>query len=87
MHSHNWIHRDVKPDNIFYRRKESSLEVVLWDFEHAVKNEDDELEQPGTLPYMAPEMTSFFTESSYEVDIWSAGVTFVEMVHSIVIYF
>lgn len=84
MHSHNWIHRDIKPHNIFYRRNESTLEVVLGDFEFAVQNEDVGLEQPGTLAYMAPEMISFLAEYSFEVDIWSAGVIFAEMVQSVV---
>ena len=65
------MHRDIKPDNLFY----TGQNVIVGDFGSAKINLDDCNSFIGTKPFMAPE---FFQESvkySYGADVWALGVT------------
>jgi len=81
-HSKRVIHRDIKPSNIFYKRFEGRLSFVLADFGIAIKYDDHNRQQgAGTKQYMAPEMLSGDEPYDYAVDIWSAGITFGELLN------
>ena len=70
--SNNIIHRDIKPDNIFYSRQNT---FKLGDFGIAKKLEKAEygLSKKGTFTYMAPEV---YQGKSYDhtADIYSLGL-------------
>ena len=71
----------MKLSNIFYNtQSDSQLDVVLGDFGFATQYDENGLPAVGTIPYMAPEMLTTFPDYGVEVDIWSAGVVFVELV-------
>ncbi|KAJ7993664.1 hypothetical protein DPEC_G00257010 [Dallia pectoralis] len=77
LHSHNMIHRDVKAGNILLTE---SGQVKLADFGSA------SIASPansfvGTPYWMAPEVILAMDEGQYEgkVDIWSLGITCIEL--------
>jgi serine/threonine protein kinase len=81
--SMNLIHRDVKPENLRFRRSEAQ-ELVLYDFGLSCGADDKDrlTDVVGTQLYMAPEIFSF--NYGMQVDIWSAGVSMYIMVAGLV---
>lgn len=78
MHRQNFLHRDIKSDNIFLSK---SGNVKLADFGWAVgltKEEPKRTEAVGTPHWMAPELI-LQKEYGEKVDIWSMGITAIEM--------
>ena len=74
MHSHNFMHKDLKPQNIMLVSKDSASIKVI-DFGLAELFEPDQKHSDafgGTLLYMAPEV--FRLKLEFKSDIWSAGV-------------
>jgi serine/threonine protein kinase len=73
MHSElNIIHCDIKPENILISQ---AGQVKVADLGLSCKNSDqDKGHGKGTLHYMAPEVVNS-GQYSYEVDIWSVGIT------------
>jgi len=77
-HKKKIIHRDVNPNNVLFK-KTDCLDVVLADFDTSAFQIDDLSWRVGTLPYMSPEMLFGRNNPDFRVDIWSAGVVFVEL--------
>jgi serine/threonine protein kinase len=78
IHSQGIIHRDIKPENIIVTNDNipklidfgvSCFTILCYENLACCKQD------PGTLPYMAPE-TYYLRESYYATDLWSLGVTF-----------
>ena len=79
-HQHNIIHRDIKPQNIYVMPDGT---IKLGDFGIAqAEGIDDGLTKPseivGSVHYLAPEISQG-KPASIQSDIYSAGVTFYEM--------
>ncbi len=78
IHEHGIIHRDIKPDNLFYL---SDGSVKISDFgissEIGEKNKGDAVS--GTVHYCAPEIL-MGQEATPSSDIYSMGVVFYEIV-------
>ncbi|KAI9311781.1 kinase-like domain-containing protein [Dichotomocladium elegans] len=75
LHGRNYIHRDVKCENILL---DQNGQVKLADFGLATPANKENTAQLGTAKWMAPEVVA---ESAYSetVDIWSLGITIIEM--------
>jgi serine/threonine protein kinase len=78
VHAVDFVHCDIKPDNIFIANKSDVRSVVLADFGLARQIPDDGTQlkgRPGTLTYQAPELFySSDPEFSTPVDIWAFGI-------------
>lgn len=70
MHDKNWLHRDVKPDNILINK---GSEVRVIDFSLSAKP-GKQKEIQGTKSYIAPE-TLLRKKLTKQTDIYSLGVT------------
>lgn len=77
-HKHGIIHRDIKPQNIFYL---SNGSIKLGDFGIAKKEGDNEIDGEilGSIHYLAPEV---LTHKKFSVlsDIYAAGITFFQLI-------
>jgi serine/threonine protein kinase len=73
LHSRHTIHRDIKPDNIYWTSGKSKV-VVLADFGFACRvPESGKVKgRRGSSHYVPPEMSGSYSE---KVDIWPLGVT------------
>lgn len=81
IHRNNFIHRDIKPDNILIA---SNGRLKVADFGSAIKLEaKDQEKQHGchmpTLWYRCPELMMSSKKLSPAVDIWSVGCTMAEV--------
>lgn len=80
LHDRNRLYRELKSDTILFNKNGS---VVLSSFDFAVQltNDDDKRDSAVGTPYwMAPEQIKDGVEYSKPVDIWSLGITVIEMV-------
>jgi mitogen-activated protein kinase 1/3 len=80
LHSGNILHRDLKPENILIDPRDSS--VAICDFGFARFRNSDIAELTNyvvTRPYRAPEIALGQINYSKQVDIWSIGCIFYEL--------
>ncbi|CAD8103908.1 unnamed protein product [Paramecium sonneborni] len=80
IHSKKCIHRNLKPENLLLKNKESSTDVVIADFGLATfLNEQILFKRCGTPGFVAPEILIYKEEDPFyddKCDIFSAGVIF-----------
>ncbi|KAI1922905.1 hypothetical protein LOZ65_003375 [Ophidiomyces ophidiicola] len=82
LHSHNWIHGDIKPNNIGISR--GVPHAVLLDLENSIKLQPGSFlpaspGKGGTVNYLAPERE--LQEHDSLIDVWSMGVVGFEMLY------
>ena len=70
------IHRDIKPSNIFLLKDDT---IKLADFGISKKVSKEDSMFIGTPVYTSPEIISK-KDYSYKADIWSLGVTFLQLI-------
>jgi len=74
VHSKNWLHRDMKSDNVFVS---SDGHVKLGDFGTARPLNPPKMDFSGTDVYMSPEMFKDFTAYA-ATDLWGIGIILLE---------
>lgn len=84
VHTHNVIHKDIKPANVIVDPKTLTAKLTDFGIAIAVPEETSEKLNPeeleGTLAYMAPEQTGRFgAPTDYRSDFYALGVTLYEM--------
>lgn len=77
LHSKNFVHRDIKPDNILISLIDGKSKLA--DFSVSCELEEDLrlMNSEGTAAFMAPEMNSGDPDGflAKPTDIWSMGIT------------
>ena len=80
-HQHGIVHRDVKPDNLYVMGdgtiKLGDFGIAQTDATSQITSKDSEI--VGSVHYLAPEITSG-RPATGQSDIYSAGVTFFELI-------
>lgn len=81
IHSKNIIHRDIKPQNIYYS---SDGEIKLGDFGISILlgseiNVNENRKIMGTAQYLASELV-LGEKPSFQSDIYAMGITFFELI-------
>ena len=78
LHSHNIIHRDVKPENILIARDGTAKLIDYGIARIYKKDERRDTGQFGTLGYAAPEQFGF-GQSDCRTDIYALGITLLKI--------
>ncbi|KAI9363637.1 kinase-like domain-containing protein [Pilaira anomala] len=75
LHSHDIVHRDMKPENLLFKTPESNADLVICDFGIAKTNSQTSALETvcGSPGYVAPEV---LTQKGYgsAIDLWAVGV-------------
>ncbi len=88
-HHNHLIHRDIKPQNILINENNevilidfglSKLDILDDDYTNLFSNYFKNSERVQTLWYRSPEVLIKFCSTNYKVDIWSIGITFLDMI-------
>lgn len=81
IHCSNILHRDIKCENIFLRKKKNGGVVCkIGDFGFAKVIDQTTRTNCGTTLYMAPEVFAL-KPYDFKADIWSLGVVFHQMIY------
>lgn len=80
VHSKNIVHRDIKPQNIYYA---SDGGIKLGDFGISILlgsgiNVNENKKIMGTAQYLAPELV-YGEKATFQSDIYAMGITFFEL--------
>ena len=76
-HGHNIAHHDIKPSNFFIGEGQH---IKLGDFGCAAKESQESKEYAGTYVYLAPEVSDHAKYDPFKADIWSLGVTILQII-------
>lgn len=87
LHQNNIVHRDIKPNNILLNDS-CDLKICDFGFAREVYNDPnlDITEYVVTRYYRAPEIMLNSRKYGTEVDIWSVGCTFFELLDSKILF-
>ncbi|MBC1274481.1 AAA family ATPase [Nostoc sp. UCD121] len=84
IHTHNIVHKDIKPQNILVNLETSQVKIADFGiatfipYQQQIVSSSSRIE--GSLPYLSPEQTGRMNRGiDHRSDLYSLGVTFYEM--------
>ena len=78
LHQKGIMHRDIKPQNIFFKTENGEKIIKLGDFSCSILIKDNTSDPIGTFLYSSPEIISEI-EYNEKTDLWSLGITLFEI--------
>lgn len=85
LHENRIIHRDIKPSNILFT-DDGITKLIDFGLACEITEDDEFICQATTLPYRAPELLLGSKKYGLEVDIWSFGCMFYEILTGEVLF-
>lgn len=83
MHSKGFIHRDIKPHNLFYNPSTGTLKIADFGLAEQFNPESPMSHKVAARFFKAPELLMELEYYFFSVDIWAAGVVFASIVPSV----
>lgn len=79
LHSSNFVHRDIKLENILIDKKDKKIKIIDFGFSVSIQADKKLNMFCGTPSYMAPEIVSKQDYNGKFVDVWALGILLFTM--------
>ncbi|KAH0791952.1 putative casein kinase 2, alpha subunit [Histomonas meleagridis] len=86
-HSHNIMHRDVKPGNIMFDPDTLTVSLIDWGLAEEYQPDREYLVRVATKHYKGPELLLGYTKYDTSLDIWCLGCTFATLLFGRIPFF
>ncbi|KAL0084489.1 kinase-like domain-containing protein, partial [Phycomyces blakesleeanus] len=80
IHRHNYIHRDIKCDNIFLDVESNAIVIGDFGVVSVTPTADSDVEEAGVVLFWSPELVNRQVVSC-KVDIWALGIVILEILN------
>ncbi|MCK4981207.1 MAG: serine/threonine-protein kinase PknK, partial [Candidatus Delongbacteria bacterium] len=86
LHSNNFIHYDISPNNVLIKKEDDGYVIKITDFGLTTQFDEPNYSFAGTLNYMSPEMIKGIDGIDGRSDLFSAGLILVNLLNDEHIY-
>jgi len=86
LHSNNFIHYDISPNNVLIKKEFDGFTVKITDFGLTTQFDTPNFNYAGTLNYMSPEMVKGLSTIDSRSDLFSAGLILANLLNSDFVY-
>ena len=86
LHSNNFIHYDITPNNVLVKKEFGGFTVKITDFGLTTQFDTPNFNYAGTLNYMSPEMIKGLSTIDARSDLFSAGLILVNLLNDDFVY-
>jgi serine/threonine protein kinase len=86
LHSNNFIHYDISPNNVLVKKEFDSFTIKITDFGLTTQFDTPNFNYAGTLNYMSPEMIKGINAIDSRSDLFSAGLILANLLNGEYVY-